>query len=667
MRNRAIRILVVIVLALPQFVNASGKRPMTLDDLDRLQNVGSPQLSPDGRFVIFSLSSTKYRQNRSTSSLMIGEISSGKIRKLCKGSSPQWSPDGKQIALFAQRGNRTGLWIRKIPSGEERFLTEVPQTDHFLGHNTRKNFAWSADSKKIAYVAAEGPRKSSADSSIKVIDRILYKTRTGFSDNRKTHIWVVDVNSGKKKVLTPGKYDEHSLSWSPDSKRIVFISNHSKNPDNNYLDDLWTVELASGNIARLTNTIGTEFQPTWSPDGRSIAFLATVRLRNTKDSPPENTKLYVISSDGLKRRRIASNVDRRIRSIEWHPTGKSIYFTIGDHGYGRICNVDLPTESVKIVAGQKAMSRSYSVSNSGNRLAYTQSDATHPGELFIADAMGNNAKRFTSYNDEFREQIRLQNAEMFWFKSYDGTRVQGWLVKPVGFDDSKKWPLIQSIHGGPHGMYGESFSARNQLLAANGYAVLFVNPRGSTGYGQTFADGCVLNWGGGDYKDLMAGLDDVLASNSWIDKNRLGVTGGSYGGFMTNWVITQTNRFKAAVSVASVSNLISFYGTSLYQLLIETEFDGLPFDNYAMLWQWSPIRLVKNVTTPTMFLHGEADHDVPITQAEEMFIGLKKRGVDSQLVRYAGEGHGFRQPKHRLDYYRRTIAWFDKYLKPQNR
>jgi dipeptidyl aminopeptidase/acylaminoacyl peptidase len=212
-------------------------------------------------------------------------------------------------------------------------------------------------------------------------------------------------------------------------------------------------------------------------------------------------------------------------------------------------------------------------------------------------------------------------------------------------------------------MYGYRYSDRFQMLASHGYGVVFINPRGSRGYGQTFADGCVLNWGGGDYQDLMAGVDHAIEQNGWIDAERLGVIGGSYGGFMTNWIITQTDRFKAAIPVASVSNLISFYGTSLYQLLIEVEFNGKPWDNYAMLWQWSPLNHIKNVTTPTLLIHGENDHDVPITQAEEMYIAIKKLGVDATFVRYPGEGHGIRKPSHVMDYRRRILDWFDQYVK----
>jgi dipeptidyl aminopeptidase/acylaminoacyl peptidase len=236
-------------------------------------------------------------------------------------------------------------------------------------------------------------------------------------------------------------------------------------------------------------------------------------------------------------------------------------------------------------------------------------------------------------------------------------------MKPANFDASKKYPLILSVHGGPHGMYGYSFNPTFQAYSAAGYTVLFLNPRGSSGYGQAFSDGTLGQWGGGDYKDLMAGVDHALARYSWLDRDRMGVTGGSYGGFMTNWIVTQTPRFRAAVSHASVSNLISFYATSLYQDLIHAEFGGFPWDNYETLWQWSPIRYVKQVETPVMFTHGELDNDVHITQAEEMYTAMRRRGIEAVLVRYPGEGHGLRRPANRVDHLARSLAWFDKHLK----
>jgi dipeptidyl aminopeptidase/acylaminoacyl peptidase len=296
--------------------------------------------------------------------------------------------------------------------------------------------------------------------------------------------------------------------------------------------------------------------------------------------------------------------------------------------------------------------------------SFTLSDALHPAEVWAA-AFGRpeSMRRVSGHNDALTRSFDLVQPESLSYRSFDGTRVGGWLMKPVGWRADRKYPLILSIHGGPHGMSGWAFSSTFQVYAARGYAVLYLNPRGSSGYGQKFSDGTLNEWGGGDYKDLMAGVDEALRKYPWIDQNRMGVTGGSYGGFMTNWIITQTPRFQAAVSSASVSNLISFYSTSLYQDLIHAEFGGFPWDNYDLLWQWSPLRYVKQAQTPTLFIHGEQDNDVHITEAEQMYTALKRRGVETVLVRYPREGHGLREPKHRVDALERTLGWFDRFLK----
>jgi dipeptidyl aminopeptidase/acylaminoacyl peptidase len=552
--------------------------------------------------------------------------------------------------------------LYEVRTGQTRFLAPVHVTDHHLGR-VSKNFEWSPDGTQIAYLGAEPPNPSPPTSDVMAFDRILYKTRTSFSDNRRTHVWLVPVAGGEPRVLTPGDYDEHSISWSPDGTKIAFISSHAEDPDDNYRDDLWTVDVASGVMTQLTETLGTEFQPAWSPDGGFIAYRATTRSINTKDSQAEDSQLWVIAADGFAASDLTGKLDRRVSEIAWHPDSHQIYFTAGDRGVTAVYRVPAEGGAIERVTAGENQVRQYSIDGRGRTMAYVASDMTHPPEIWLADVDGNNARQLTNVHKSVLEQVLFQDAETFWFDSFDGTPIQGWLMQPVGFREGLSYPLVLYIHGGPHGMYGYGFSLRFQLLAAEGYAILFINPRGSSGYGQRFADGTLLNWGGGDYKDLMAGVDHALVRYSWLDEDRLGVIGGSYGGYMTNWVITQTNRFKAAVTRASVSNLISFYGTSLYQLLIEVEFNGRAYDNYPLLWQWSPLAHVKNVTTPTLFLHGVNDHDVPITQAEEMYIALRKLGVEATLVRYPGEGHGIRGPQHQLDFNRRISDWFNRFLK----
>ena len=651
----------LLILAAPARLQAQS-RPLQLDDLGMLKGVSEPQLSPDGRWIAYQVRTTDYDADVVTGEIVVRSLTGESLWTIVGGSSPRWSPDGRTLAYSGSGEGRSGLWLYDLASGGSRFLTEVHTTDHFLGHQARKNFEWSPDGRFIAFVGAEPPGPEPV-SDVRVYKRILYKTRTSFSDDRLTHVWIVDVQSSRVRVLTPGTFDEHSISWSPDGGRIAFVSNHSEDPDANYSDDLWTVDVSSGEVTRVTDTEAAEFSPRWSPDGRYLAFLGWTRPLNTKDSPAEDTQLFLISPSGGGIRNLTGSLNRRVTNISWHPDGTHIYFTAGDRGSTYVYRVSHFSDELQQLTEGAAQTPSYSLDGAGERLAYTRTEVTRPPEVWLSGATGEEAERLTDLHGDLLDRIALQDAEDFWLVSFDGTPVQGWIMEPAGLQEGREYPLILWIHGGPHGMYGESFSNRFQVLTARGYGVLYLNPRGSRGYGQEFSDGSLLNWGGGDYRDLMAGLDHALERWAWIDADRLGVIGGSYGGFMTNWVITQTDRFKAAVSVAGLSNLISFYGTSLYQLLIESEFNGLPWDNYALLWQWSPLNHVANVTTPTVFIHGENDHDVPIAQAEEMFIALRKLGVEAELARYPGEGHGFRRPQHQLDYLRRALDWFDRHLR----
>jgi len=640
-----------------------AQHPLTIADLGLLKGISDARISPDGTAIAYTRATTDYAGNGTYSEVVIINALTGARLRNFSGSSPRWAPNSKSLAYRASQPGQSGIWVWDLASPGPRFLTEVLTTDHWLGAGAVKNLEWSPDSATIAFLNADAPG-APPQGDVREYSRIMYKTRTGFSDNRKTHIWTIPAAGGTAKILTPGQYDEHSITWSPDGRKIAFVSNHTGDPDNNYADHIFIAEVPSGITTQLTRTTGTEFRPAWSPDGSLIAYLGWVRARNTKDSPAEDTQLYVAPTalGGGPPRKLSAAVDRRISDLDWHPNSRSIYCSAGDRGAVVVFRIAVDRGTAENVTSGNNSARQFSLEEKGLRMAWIQSDMTHPAEVWSGGADGRNARQLTHDNDEFLAAIASQDAETFWFESFDGTRVQGWVMKPAGFQAGKKYPGILYVHGGPHGMYGFAFSERFQWMSAQGYAVVFINPRGSSGYGQAFSDGTLLNWGGGDYKDLMAGLDYALSHYAWIDSARLGVIGGSYGGFMTNWIVTQTHRFKAAVAIASLSDLISFYGTSLYSDLIEAEFDGLPWENYPMLWQWSPLSHVKNVTTPTLFLHGEADHDVPITQAEEMYVALRKLGIESSLVRYPNEGHGFTQPQHVMDEHRRTAEWFARYL-----
>lgn len=651
------------------------KHTLTIDDLQHLKMLSGASLSADGKLLAYVTTKVVMEENAYKDFITILELSTKKEVSVWEGSAPQWSPISNEVAYLADHNGIGYIWIYSVNKNVSKTLAPIYESDYFMGHLAVKNFAWSPNAQHIAYISADAACIAiTADDKVKVIDRLLYKTKGGrgrslVTDEALSNVWLVSVNSAEPRLVTEGKYNEHSISWSPDSTQIAFVSNRSANPDNNQLHDLWSIDLLSKNIIRHTQEFGTVYQPAWSPDGKYIAFLATLNKVSTNDSPAEDTQLYIISCGDKSVRcltQFSDHIfDRRIEQISWHPQANGIYFTAGSEGTTAIYKVGINTGDTEHVAGENCHILEYTINQDGGTICFISTDTTHLTEIFLHNLTSKASHQVTNISKGLLQHCNIQEANTFWFKSFDDTNVQGWLIKPANFSEGEKYPLVLVIHGGPHNMFGYEFEERMQLLSANGYGVLFINPRGSSGYGQTFSNGCVLNWGGGDYKDLMAGVDAAIENHGWIDAGRLGVTGQSYGGFMTNWIITQTNRFKAAVVDGGISNLVSFAGTSLYHSLIEAEFNGSAYDNFSLLWQWSPMRNVKKVTTPTLILHGQADNEVPLSQAEEMYIALKKMGVESTMVQYVGEGHGWRPdltPHNRYDLLQRAIDWFDKYL-----
>ncbi|MGI8899018.1 MAG: prolyl oligopeptidase family serine peptidase [Pyrinomonadaceae bacterium] len=714
---------------------AQSSRPFAPADILRVAGVSDAQISPNGQWVVYTVSTTEGDRTISTLWLAragqdfpdpptsvppqtrqpdrdwreIARPASQLLPQPWVASTPRWSPDSTRIALLSNRDDQNGIWVVNITKPDPRFVAPVQSTNFFIPY-AGESFAWSPDSKRIAYISAGEEPSESAGAARKpddprVIDRIQYKSRTSFSDNRRTHVWIVEVDKPEPRQLTSGLFYDHAITFSARGDEIGFLSNHEPDPDANNNSDIFAVDFG-GQVRQLTQTKGCEYEPSWSPDGKWVAYTATKREVTTIDSVAEDTHVWVVPAAGGGGRELTAQQDRRARSPRWSPDSRSILFLAGDRGKTTLFRVGLDARRIDrmsvlyfdgqlgatlddqdskartatdsaVAAAPSFQIGSFSVAGktlpvtrpSGvtdsyfTPLAFTLTDALHPAEVWVGVGSGTPLRRLSAHNDSLTRSVSTIAPEEINFRSFDGTPVQGWLMKPVNLREDRKYPLILSVHGGPHGMSGWGFNAAFQAYAARGYAVLYVNPRGSSGYGQKFSDGTLNEWGGGDYKDLMAGVDETLKRYSWIDQSRLGVTGGSYGGFMTNWIITQTPRFKAAVASASVSNLVSFYSTSLYQDLIHAEFGGFPWDNYEQLWQWSPLRYVRQAQTPTLFIHGEMDNDVHITQAEEMYMALKRRGVETVFVRYPREGHGLREPRHRVDALERTLAWFDRFLK----
>ena len=705
-----VKYFLILLLVIPCVAQPRGA-PMRVADLVKIANVADAQISPNGQWVVYTVSSVDEDKNVSTLWITrVPDVRSNPRPLLPSGwtaSTPRWSPDSNSIAFLSLHDEQDGLWVVKLDKPEPRFIAPVTTTNFFITY-AGETISWSPDSRRIAYISAkaetpETPGPSGRGDDPRVIDRIQYKSRTSLSDNRRTHVWVVEVERPNPQQLTSGLFYDHAVNFSPRGDEVLFLSNHEPDPDANNNSDIFAVDL-SGQTRQITQTKGCEYSPVWSPDGKSIAYTATLREVTTIDSVAEDAHLYVVPAAGGQGKELATEQDRRVRNPYWSPDGRSIMYVAGDRGYltmfktsidgGRVSRFSLfvldgqlggafdngdskqrtelssppPIEKSFQITSFSFSNRSQTV-NRGNvaeaafPFVMTMGNSVRPSELWTGLGSLVPLRRLSTHNDSLMRSIRVVAPEEFTYASFDGTQIQGWLMRPPACSSDRKCPLILSIHGGPHGMYGWSFNPTFQIYVARGYGVLYLNPRGSSGYGQKFSDGTINEWGGGDYRDLMAGVDEALKRNSWIDSAHMGVTGGSYGGFMTNWIITQTPRFRGAVAVASLSNLISFYSTSLYQDLIHAEFGGFPWDNFDQLWQWSPLRYVRQVQTPTLFIHGENDNDVHITQAEEMYMALKRLGVQTVFVRYPREGHGLREPKHRVDALERTINWFDRYVK----
>lgn len=641
-------------------------------DIYRLRSVGDVQLSPDGTRIAYTVTNNE-RPGRPYTQIWIADLGTGRSTRVGQetdtGTGPRWSPDGGRLAYFGGGTEGAGLLVRDVQAGKTTFVGPVASTNHPLP-SSGDRISWAPDGKSLAFVSTTPGPEADANGDPMVITRYLYKPtategETRFNDNRRTHIFIADLPSGAARQLTSGNYYEHSIDWSPKGDEIAFVSNRGPDPDRFFNYDVFAVHVTTGSVRRVTETKSAEYYPKWSPDGASIAFAGTTRPLTSSETTMEDTHAWVMRADGSGRQEVGKGIDNRQGAPEWSADGRHLYFTLQERGSVVLLRVPLAGGASERVVAERGSIGAWSVAR--DRIAFALADGNGPADLYI------DQRRLTTLNREVLARRTIAPVESFTFKSFDGTEIEAFLTKPVvgapssvgaGFSRPNSHPMVVMIHGGPHGQQGPAFNSKAQIYATHGWAVLMVNYRGSTGYGQRLADAIFRDQNGGEAKDVLAGVDAALAKYPWIDAARLGIEGGSYGGQLTNWIVTQTSRFRAAIPSAGISNLVSFNYMAYYHDYLAVEFGAFPHEQGVMelLWERSPIRYVRQVRTPTLFLHGENDNDVPIAEAEQFFIALMDVGVETQMVRYPREGHGLRETKHVADSIERSVAWYTKYF-----
>ncbi|MBM4193005.1 MAG: S9 family peptidase [Gemmatimonadetes bacterium] len=667
MRLSTLSLAFAATILAPLPAHAQDPRGLQLADLPALRTFGEVELSRDGARLAYGIVRNDVGA-APTTEIWIRDLRSGATTRLNpagSASNPRWSPDGTRIAFIGRVGDSSGVAVAAADGTGARFLAATSGSNSILPR-TGERLVWSPDGKQLAYVSTAPGLEPDANGDPMVITRYAYKPTSSagaarFVDNRRTHVFVVDVATRKARQLTTGTRDEHSIDWSPDGKEIVYAANPHANPDRVFHQDLFVINVATGATRTLAHMNAVATVPRWSPDGTQVAFLGTVRPFQSSETNMENAHVWVVNADGSNRRDIGNAVDNPQGAPRWAADGKALYSAVSERGRATLYRFPVEGGAPSVVIGGRRVG-AWSLDSRG-QVAFGYSTPTEPGTLALASGSAPPTTLLALNTDKLSGRA-IAGVEAFTFKAKDGLEVEAYLTLPLGRTATSRHPLIVNIHGGPHGAQGPDFNNKAQVYAARGYASLMVNYRGSSSYGQKFADAIFGDQNGKEAEDVLAGVDAALAKYSWLDASRLGVEGGSYGGQLTNWLITRTDRFKAAVPSASIANLVSFNYMSYYHDYLAVEFGRYPHEEGLMdtLWARSPLRYVSRVKTPTMFIHGDNDNNVPIAEAEQFYIALHDVGVPTVMVRYPREGHGLRETKHVADAMERSIAWYERWF-----
>jgi dipeptidyl aminopeptidase/acylaminoacyl peptidase len=653
------------------------KRPFTFEEMMKVQRVSDPQLSPDGKWVAYTVTVYDVEKNNKNSDLWLVPARGGDARQMTRSPKsderPRWSPDSKRLAFLSTRSGPSQIWILSIEAGEPTPVdTQGMEASGVL---------WSPDGSHLAFVSdvhsecldAACNQKKEKDREAnpvkaRVLDKLLFRHWNAWKEGKRSHLFVVPAGGGSAKDLTPGDADAPPFSlggpddyaFSPDGKELCFVRNMDKEEAISTNSDLWVVPIGGGSEPRkITSNPAADASPLYSPDGKFIAYRAQSRPGFESD----RWQLMLLDRASSQAKGLTPSFDRSVDSFAWSHDSQSLYVIAGDQARQPIFRVDVGGGPLQKVVDSHTNDE-LQVSADGQRIVFSRQSLSAPAEIYLAQPNGADLKPLTTTNQELVSQLDLPAAESLWFSGAGGTKAQTWILKPPHFNPAKKYPLLLAIHGGPQGVWGDAMSYRwnGQVFASQGYVVMMPNPRGSTTFGQKFVDEIRDDWGGKVYEDLMKAVDHALTLG-YIDRNRLAAAGGSFGGYMANWMAGHTDRFKCLISHAGVFNLTSMYGVTEELWFPEWEFAGTPWTNRATYEKWSPHQFAKNFKTAMLVIHGELDFRVPIGEGFQLFSYLQRLKVPSKMLYFPDEGHWILKPKNSQLWYQTCFDWLGTHLR----